>query len=42
MSLHWADLCQDGVDNLIVVTALGVHILQVGNFVLYSLLTVTV
>ena len=29
MSLHWADVTQDGFDNLIVVTAMGVHILKV-------------
>ncbi len=29
MSMHLGDLCQDGVDNVVVVTSTGVHILQV-------------
>lgn len=29
MSIHWADLTQDGSNNLIVITLLGIHILSV-------------
>ena len=28
MSIFWEDICNDGMDNLVVVTATGVHILQ--------------